>query len=301
MMEGLERHTAMLGPGWTQEVVRLVPVDGHQVAWVSFHLESPDGAQSGAHLLCDCDMDEARAEQEAVIGVQGWDPSRCRYRLAAQLLRCLEIRDEIVDPRDWRGQRLPGKLVEIVHRGYAGEWVGQSSTDAMWLSEVEAVFDLPAHALRETAYALMQQHQLGLTGMVVAPWSRRFLPRDDRDQHLSDNEPPEAAPVTGTLELFTETGTEGGHWAVQRNDTAGYPGLHMLRTGDWLEILDIDETVTWQGYVRLRHYPPLTEAACGMWIHADQRGVDRESWAAWFRNGRRARLIPAAAARGSGR
>lgn len=242
MMEGLEHHTALLGPGWTQEVVRLVLVDGHQVAWVSFHLQTPESAQSGADLLCDCDLAEARGEQHAVIGVQGLDPSRCRYRRAAQLLRCLELRDETIDPNDWHNERLPDQLVEIVRRGYAGEWVGQSSTDAMWLGEIEAIFDLPAHTLRETAYALMQWRRLSLTGMVVSPWSQRFLPRDDRDEHLNDSEPPPAAPITGTLELFSETGTEGGHWAFQRDDTPGYPGLLILHTGDWMEILDTDGT-----------------------------------------------------------
>ena len=55
-------------------------------------------------------------------------------------------------------------------------------------------------------------------------------------------------------------------------------------------------SVAWQGYVRLRHYPALTEAALGMWIHADQRGVERDTWAAWFLQGRHARCVPQAGA-----
>jgi hypothetical protein len=177
-------------------------VDGHQVAWVSFHLQLPDHASSDAHLLRDWDLAEARGEQQARIGGQGLDPSRCHYRRAAQLLRRLELRDVIVDPNDWLNQRLPDQLVEIVRRGYGG-WVGQSSTDAMWLGELEAIFDLPSRTLRAMTYALMQRRRLGLTGMVVSPWDRRFLLRDDRDKHLSDVKPSRAEPTPGTLELFS--------------------------------------------------------------------------------------------------
>jgi hypothetical protein len=294
-MRGLEEHTVMLGPGASQRADRLIVVDGHQVAWVRYRLHAPERVLSGAHLLCDCDLAEARLRRDPG-DAQAVDPRRCRYRRAAQLLRCLELREELVDPADWLDERLADQLVEVVRRGHAGEWVGQSSTDAMWLGEIDAIFDVPDRVLRDTAYALMRQRRLGLTGTIVSPWSRRFLPRDDRDKHLSDSIPPGHRPFTGTLELFSETGTEGGYWAIERDDQPGYPGLHVLQTGDWLEILGPDGSVEWQGYVRLRHYPALTEDALGMWIHADQRGVERETWAAWFLEERRARCVPRASA-----
>ncbi len=63
-----------------------------------------------------------------------------------------------------------------------------------------------------------------------------------------------------------------------------YEGLHILKDGDVLTIYDKEQTdkVVWQGIVQLINYPCQTEYVRGMWIHADQVGVDRETWATWF-------------------
>jgi hypothetical protein len=68
-------------------------------------------------------------------------------------------------------------------------------------------------------------------------------------------------------------------------------GLHILRTGDWLEVYSPDGAIRWRGYVRLRHFPSFTESARGMWIHTAQRNVEREAWAAWFHAGLQARVV----------
>jgi hypothetical protein len=116
--------------------------------------------------------------------------------------------------------------------------------------------------------------------------------------------------VTGRLEFHSETGTEGGYWAVfdtrfshrqgepcftgARNcwayhpanpsgEHAGYEGLLVLRNGDELTIYEPDgEAVEWAGVIDLIQHPLFTEDANGMWIHADQRGVARSRWAEWF-------------------
>lgn len=63
-----------------------------------------------------------------------------------------------------------------------------------------------------------------------------------------------------------------------------YEGLHVLENGDELTVFDKDEPtkVVWSGKIRLRQHPLFTEHANGMWIHADQKGIAREQWAAWF-------------------
>jgi len=94
--------------------------------------------------------------------------------------------------------------------------------------------------------------------------------------------------------FHSETGTEGGFWAVQdlqhiHPPTDGHPygrwdyeGLHILKDGDKLTIYSKDREVIWNGEIKLTEYPVFTEEACGMWIHSDQQGVDRETWAKYF-------------------
>jgi len=113
--------------------------------------------------------------------------------------------------------------------------------------------------------------------------------------------------LTGLLDFFFETGTEGGFWAFQDSRYISpptqefpegqwsYEGLHILKDGDFLTIYSKDNPteIVWSGVISLRNYPLFTEAVFGLWIHADQEGVDRETWARWFFEGYAAKLIPA--------
>jgi hypothetical protein len=106
--------------------------------------------------------------------------------------------------------------------------------------------------------------------------------------------------------FHTETGSEGGYWAVQ--DIEGidvsrigeprswsYYGMHLLATGDRLTIyapesvratsggaLAWEPEVLWEGEIRLAQHELFTEHAHGWWIRADQVGVERERWANFF-------------------
>ena len=79
------------------------------------------------------------------------------------------------------------------------------------------------------------------------------------------------------------------------NETWSYDGTHLLANGDHLTIFERNEStvVVWAGAVHLRSYEVYTEKALGCWIHADQRGVEREIWARWFFDKYPARLVPA--------
>lgn len=65
-----------------------------------------------------------------------------------------------------------------------------------------------------------------------------------------------------------------------------YEGLHILRDGDQLIIFDIADTkkVVWEGKISLKEFNFFTEDAQGMWIHADQKDIDRKTWSKWFMN-----------------
>jgi hypothetical protein len=90
--------------------------------------------------------------------------------------------------------------------------------------------------------------------------------------------------VEGTIERVPVAEVEQSRYDMS--------GMRELATGDWLEVYSPDGSLRWQGYVRLRHFPVFTESARGMWIHAAQRNVERETWAAWFHSGLQARVVP---------
>lgn len=127
----------------------------------------------------------------------------------------------------------------------------------------------------------------------------------DREASIGVN-PETPQQFKGVLHLYSETGTEGGFWALQdeRFITRGkgvpfgeqwsYEGLHILKDGDSLTIYskeNAEETV-WDGEISLKRHPLFTEHVGGLWIHADQNGIDRETWAGYFSNGHQAKLIP---------
>ena len=116
--------------------------------------------------------------------------------------------------------------------------------------------------------------------------------------------------IRGKCHLHSETGTEGGHWAVQDErfivDNCecpnGYPpnkphshwsydGLIYLEDGDHLKIFDPEGNIYWEGRIQLKRHPVFTEEAYGFWIHADQAGIDRKFWATPFFKHYRAELI----------
>jgi hypothetical protein len=72
-----------------------------------------------------------------------------------------------------------------------------------------------------------------------------------------------------------------------------YEGLHCLENGDSLTIYSKDNPnwIHWSGTIKLKNHPLFTEHASGLWIHADQTGMEREVWAKWFFEGFPATLV----------
>jgi len=104
--------------------------------------------------------------------------------------------------------------------------------------------------------------------------------------------------LSGVCFFHSETGTEGGFWAFQDREfiTASgwsYKGLHILEDGDKLTIMSPNnpDLIIWSGTISLIQYPLFSEGIYNLWIHSDQRGVDREIWAMYFINEYPAKLI----------
>ena len=76
-------------------------------------------------------------------------------------------------------------------------------------------------------------------------------------------------------------------------DSWSYEGLHILQNGDRLTIYHPDDNKeVWSGVINLKQHYLFTEHASGMWIHADQIGLQRDVWAEYFFREYRATLIP---------
>jgi len=87
-----------------------------------------------------------------------------------------------------------------------------------------------------------------------------------------------------------------GHekWELMHPDGVwSYEGLHVLHDGDALTVYDPDDpkSVVWDGVIKLKHYELFTQDAHGFWIHADQEGQDRETWAEMFLKGYPCKLV----------
>ncbi|HUO14044.1 MAG TPA: hypothetical protein VMX38_03585 [Verrucomicrobiae bacterium] len=112
--------------------------------------------------------------------------------------------------------------------------------------------------------------------------------------------------MKGVCFLFTETGTEGGWWAIQEDgfvDEEGYwsyNGLRPLKNGDDFTVYAEDGSVLWHGII---HQDSKTGAiphrvirkgkvvidnswkqqvVSGFWVHWVQKGMDPEAWGDLF-------------------
>lgn len=111
------------------------------------------------------------------------------------------------------------------------------------------------------------------------------------------------AGICGSLEAWSETGSEGVHWCVHRDDSVNYEGLYELHDGDHLIIYErCRERIIWQGEIELEYashvksdtpiYEGKKQCVLGYWVNGLQRGVDAEAWARWFFDGLPAVLEP---------
>jgi hypothetical protein len=119
-------------------------------------------------------------------------------------------------------------------------------------------------------------------------------PEDDRNP-ANENSLNRAIGERGSLFFFSETGTEGGHWAFQKEGMQGYEGMHLLSDGDRLTVFNEDSSVHWEGVIQLKSYPPFSKSAGNLWIHSDQVGVERQFWAEMFIEELKAELTVSAA------
>lgn len=114
-----------------------------------------------------------------------------------------------------------------------------------------------------------------------------------RTTYVGNVEPaPRSSVITGVLEDFFETGTEGVVWSVYDEDERGYDGLHTIAEGDYLTILDQLGRRRWAGQIRCdrqsgwKEYPLNPgygqPVALGHYVHWTQKGFKPDEWARFF-------------------
>lgn len=117
---------------------------------------------------------------------------------------------------------------------------------------------------------------------------------------VSVEKPVPSTEITGMLEDYFETGTEGVIWSVYDDDEHGYDGLHTIEEGDYLTICDQLGRHKWAGTIRCdrkagwKRYPLNPQfgqpCALGHWVHWTQKGFKPDEWARFFIRPARDRL-----------
>ena len=108
--------------------------------------------------------------------------------------------------------------------------------------------------------------------------------------------------ISGRLDPFFETGTEGVIWSLTDTSLPGYDGLWPLYTGDHLRIIGADDDTAWEGTVVLeyqRNWQPYPanpsygqQAVNNYWVHGLQADLDPDRWAGYFFEKYRGELTP---------
>ena len=113
--------------------------------------------------------------------------------------------------------------------------------------------------------------------------------------------------MKGVAFLFSETGTEGGWWAMQEDGFLNedgvhwsYDGLRLLEEGDDFTVYADNGSVLWQGIIHpdtttgliprqlLRKVKLVNDRTWkqqvvgGLWVHWVQAGIDPEMWGELF-------------------
>ena len=113
--------------------------------------------------------------------------------------------------------------------------------------------------------------------------------------------------MRGVCFLFSETGTEGGRWAIQEDGfvTEGenegeqwsYEGLRILGEGDDFTVYGDDDSVLFHGIIHrdtktgsvsrrkgnaVTRISRKQQVVGGMWVHWIQKGMDPEAWGELF-------------------
>lgn len=98
--------------------------------------------------------------------------------------------------------------------------------------------------------------------------------------------------ITGNLEAFFESGSEGIQWCIYMDNKKGYDALHYIESDDYITIYDEENSVIYEGDIIKDNFsnwqpypmnPMLGQQVAGdYYVHWVQANVDPDLWSEWF-------------------
>jgi len=242
-----------------------------------------------------CDMpapsQQIRDEVAALLQGQLTDTPEAADRLATAVLHYLRVARHFPSPAD-AAQWYDGDPVMARLSGAAadGGRLGGAALRSMCETELWPL-------MRAASKRLGEPRRFGPSRAAQSKASLR----------LAD---PDAAGRDGVLELFSETGTEGGIWMTQDPARPGYDGLETINRGDHVTVYDASGAVQWAGHwlpdAPARNWAPFPfnpiygqQHLGGYWVHWLPAGIPDDMLIAWVftRKDTRVRVVSASTRR----
>lgn len=186
------------------EVVRSIPIDGHEVAWMKFTGTNVYNEPfEGYDVYCECYFTEGVGwkvhEKHGTVGLGGHE--KCLFTEVALHLRHLELRREYIARFDdkWSGNRhvplskTKDVILDLVERSQdPAFFIGEPGGGAtfwggyFYLQTVANITGLYVGHLWEHVHALMADEKISLEGAVIQPY--RVPPPPKWVEHLRAEE-----------------------------------------------------------------------------------------------------------------
>ena len=170
-------------PSYT--ALRIIAIDGHEVAWMEFtRTTDPDKTYKGRALYCECDFTEGvgwKRENGKVYDLH-LKAEKCLYRKTALHLRHLELREEYLKRFNVASgdsfalrRRLEEIISDLIEKVKAGEFVEDGNGARFWggyfyLQTVALITDQFFGHLWEDVRRLWLEKKIGLEGAVIQPY-----------------------------------------------------------------------------------------------------------------------------------
>lgn len=197
--ELLLRYYEAHGDNVRYEVIRSLPIDGHEVAWTKHIVDVVTSISndetivrevSGHELKCVCDFTEGvgwGVDDSGRVYSRYQAKGSCLPKETAIHLRRLELRREYLDkfPIDsipmgdeydlW--DKVPEIILDLIKKGKAGEWLSEGSSGAhdwggyFYLQTVQEITGIPYDQLWNHVHKMYADKQIQLEGMVVQEYT----------------------------------------------------------------------------------------------------------------------------------
>lgn len=193
--ELLPRYYEAYGESIRYEVLRSIPIDGHEVAWLKYTGETSNGrSYTGHELHCGCHFTEGVGwqvdEKYGVVGLDGED--NCLPRKVAVYLRQQELREEFAeqykDSAIWGKEyalldHIPEVVLGLIEKDKAGEFIGEGTSGAhfwgghLYMQTVEAITGAPMSDLWKVMDTMRAAKQINLEGCVIQEYTEPPEPK----------------------------------------------------------------------------------------------------------------------------